>query len=154
MLQYIIDLGYFQMIPVGTSEQDVPPVTRRKRLRQYDAAWQRFQYRQRCRLPSMMLGHTHELLGGVYISVRDSRIYFARLPSASDCNDLHCWSHPIDVVTSVEFTFCAAQDLFVVAAFSADIRSHVYDIHLKSLTTNDTHPDAVQPILKGLGEYH
>lgn len=32
MLQYMIDLSYFQMIPMGTSEIDMPPATRRKRL--------------------------------------------------------------------------------------------------------------------------
>jgi hypothetical protein len=33
-------------------------------------------------------------------------------------------------------------------------RSHAYEIHLKSLTTNDTHPDAAQPFLKALDKYH
>ncbi|KAG0702012.1 hypothetical protein DFH29DRAFT_526532 [Suillus ampliporus] len=70
MLQYIIDLSYFQMVPVGTSEMDTPPATRRKRLRQYAL---------------------HDYTGS---------------------------------------------------------RSHVYDVHLRSLTTNDIHPDAAQPILK------
>ncbi|KAG0693267.1 hypothetical protein DFH29DRAFT_407018 [Suillus ampliporus] len=151
MLQYIIDLCYFQMVPVGTSEQEVPPATRRKRLRQHDAAWQRFEYKRKCTLPPMMLGPIYEFGGGIYASAGEECIQFARLPSASDSNDLHCWSHPVDPTTSVDFTFCAAQDLLVVVAFppDSDVGSHVYDIHLRSLTTNDAHPDAAQPILKG-----
>ncbi|KAG2039094.1 hypothetical protein BDR03DRAFT_860704 [Suillus americanus] len=149
-LQYVIDLRYFQMIPMGTSEMDVPPATCRKRLRQHDAAWQRFEYKQKCTLPSMMLGPIFEFLGGVYGSAGEDCIHFTRLPSATDSNDLHCWSHPVDATTSVDFTFCAAQDLLVVVAYSPDPRTHAYDIHLRSLTTNDVHADAAQPILKAL----
>ncbi|KAG1750358.1 uncharacterized protein EDB91DRAFT_1303280 [Suillus paluster] len=120
MLQYIIDLRYFQMVLVRTSETDVPWSTRRKRLRQHDVAWQRLEYKQRCTLPSVMLGHTHELLGGIYGSAGEDCIYFARLPSACDSNYLHCWSHPFDTTISMDFTFSAAQDLLVVVAFPPD----------------------------------
>ncbi|KAG2137484.1 hypothetical protein DEU56DRAFT_803852 [Suillus clintonianus] len=150
VLQYVIDLSYFQMIPMGTSEMDELPATCRKRLRQHDAAWQRFEYKQKCTLPSVMLGRMFEFLGGVYGSAGEDCIHFTRLPSAADSNDLHCWSHPIDATTLVDFTFCAAQDLLVVVADSPNPRTYPYDIHLRSLTTNDIHHDAAQPILKAL----
>ncbi|KAG0702007.1 hypothetical protein DFH29DRAFT_923376 [Suillus ampliporus] len=150
MLQYIIDLSYFQMIPVGTSETDVPPATRRKKLRQHNTAWQRIEYKQKCTLPLSMPGFIYAFAGGIYGSVGEDCIHFTRLPSASDSGDLHCWSHPIDEMAFTNFTFCAAQDLLVVVTDSPDIQSHAYDIHLSSLTTNDTHPDAAQPFLKAL----
>ncbi|KAG2078492.1 hypothetical protein BDR04DRAFT_1147182 [Suillus decipiens] len=68
MLQYVIDLNYFQMIPMGTSEMDVPPVLCRERLRQHAAAWQRFEYKQKCTLPSTMLLPISKFLDGVYSS--------------------------------------------------------------------------------------
>jgi hypothetical protein len=43
MLQYIIDLCYFQMIQVDAYEANVPLTTRCEQLRQHDAAWQNFQ---------------------------------------------------------------------------------------------------------------
>lgn len=149
ILQYVIDLSYFQMIPMGSSEMDAPPAICRKRLRQYNAAWQRFEYTRKCTLPSMMLGPLFKFSGGVYGSLGDDCIHFIRLPSATDSNELHCWSHPDDPLTSVDFTFCAAQDLLAVVAHSPDL-THAYDIHLRSLATNDIHTDAPQPILKVL----
>jgi hypothetical protein len=105
---------------MGLSEMDVPPATCRKQLRQYDAAWQRFEYKRKCTLPSIMLGPIFEFLGGVYGSAGEDCIHFTRLPSATDPNDLHCWSHPVDATTSVDFTFCAAQDLLAVVTYSPD----------------------------------
>ncbi|KAG1797038.1 uncharacterized protein HD556DRAFT_269508 [Suillus plorans] len=97
-----------------------------------------------------MLETTLELSGGVYgiVIVGEDCIPFTRLPSATDFNDLHCWSCPVDTTTSVDFTFCAVQDLLVVVAYSPDPRIHADDIHLRSLTTNEIHADAAQPILK------
>ncbi|KAG1748309.1 uncharacterized protein EDB91DRAFT_1344869 [Suillus paluster] len=149
-LQYVIDLSYFQMIPVGISETDVPPATRRKQLRQHDAAWQRIGYKQRCTLPSFMSGSIYEFVGGIYGSVGEDCIHFARLPSPSDSGDLYYWSQPIDIMALADFTFCAAQDLLIVVTYSPDVQSRAYDIHLRSLTTNDAHPDAARPFLKAL----
>ncbi|KAG1752167.1 hypothetical protein EDB19DRAFT_1672301 [Suillus lakei] len=150
MLQYVIDLGYFQMIPMGASEMGVP-ATRRKRLREHDAAWQRFQYNQKYTLPPIMLGPVFDVLGGVHcstVSRRSESIHFASMPFGADSDDLRSWSC---ATTSMEnFAFCPVQGLLVVVTRSPDFWSHAYDIHLKSLTTNDVHPDAAQPILKAL----
>ncbi|KAG2140120.1 hypothetical protein DEU56DRAFT_735144 [Suillus clintonianus] len=152
MLQYTIDLSYFQMIPVGPSETDVPPATLRKQLGLYNAAWQRAEYEWKCSLPSLMLGQIYAFGGGIYGSAGENCISFARLPSASDSGDLYYWSHPVDVPALVDFTFCAAQDLLIIVSRPPDLQSYVYDVHLRSLTTNDTHPDAAQPSLKALDE--
>ncbi|KAG1750126.1 hypothetical protein EDB19DRAFT_1629386, partial [Suillus lakei] len=150
ILQYTIDLSYFQMIPVGSSETDVPPATRRKRLRLHDDAWQRVEYKLKFTLPSSMLGQIYAFGGGIYGSAEENCIRFARLPAASDSCDLYQWSHPVDITTLVDVTFCAAQDLLIVVARPPDLQNHVYDVHLRSLTTNDTHPHAAQPFLKAL----
>ncbi|KAG1888330.1 hypothetical protein F4604DRAFT_1716930 [Suillus subluteus] len=148
MLQYVIDLGYFQM---EASEMDVPPATRRERLRQHDAAWQRFEYKQKYTLPAVMVGPLSDILGGVYGSAGSKDcIIFACMPFGTDSNDLHSWNCPVDATTLMDFTFCPAQDLLVVVALSPDSLTYAYDIHLRSLTTNDAHPDAAQPILKAL----
>ncbi|KAG1745154.1 hypothetical protein EDB19DRAFT_1692682 [Suillus lakei] len=150
MLQYIIDLGYFRMIPVGTSETDASPATCRKRLRQQDAAWQHFEYKKNFTLHSTLLGSIHDPVGGMFGSIKGDCIYFARLPSLSDSVDLHCWNHPVDGIALLDFTFCPAQDLLVLVASPPGLQNYEYDIHLRSLTTNDAHPDAAQPILKAL----
>ncbi|KAG1776413.1 hypothetical protein EV702DRAFT_1110730 [Suillus placidus] len=114
MLQYTIDLGYFQINPMGSSEVDVPSATRRKRLRLYDAARQPVEFKLKRAPPLPMLGleHIEALKGSIYCSAGENCIHSARLPSnASDPGDLsycHGWSHPIDVTTLVDSTFCAA----------------------------------------------
>ncbi|KAG2030422.1 hypothetical protein BDR03DRAFT_987110 [Suillus americanus] len=165
VLQYIIDLGYFQMNPMGSSEEDVPPAMRRERLRLYDAARQHveFKLKRTLPLPTSGLARVDAFGGGIYGSAGESCIHFLRLPpDASDSGDLshsYDWNHPVDTTNLVNFTFCAAQDLLVVVARSPDLldyvgrRSHAYEIHLKSLTTNDTHPDAAQPFLKALDKH-
>ncbi|KAG1876399.1 hypothetical protein F4604DRAFT_1622086 [Suillus subluteus] len=159
MLQYTIDLGYFQMNPGGSSEEDVPPAMRRERLRLHDAARQHVEFKLKRTLPLPMSGlaRVDAFGGGIYGSAGENCIHFVRLPpDASDSGDLshsHDWSHPVDTANLANFTFCAAQDLLVVVARSPDLRSHAYEIHLKSLTTNDTHPDAAQPFLKALDKH-
>ncbi|KAG1752193.1 hypothetical protein EDB19DRAFT_2035719 [Suillus lakei] len=150
MLQYVIDLGYFQVIPVGASEMAVLPATQRKRLRQYDAAWQRFEYKQKYTLPLIMLGPVFDILGVVHCSAvtrRSECIHFASMPFGAGSNDLHSWS--CATTSAEDFAFCPAQGLLVVVTRSPDFRTHAYDIHLKSLTTTST---LMQPnqILKAL----
>lgn len=50
MLQYNTDLVYLQMILVGLRTH-IAQATRRKRLGQHDAAWQRLEYKQKYSLP-------------------------------------------------------------------------------------------------------
>ncbi|KAG1745151.1 hypothetical protein EDB19DRAFT_1958795 [Suillus lakei] len=152
MLQNTVDLGYLQMISVGSSETVVPPATRRTRLRQYDAAWRRFEYKQKYSLPlfESMLGSIRGPVGGIYGSGGEDCIHFARLSSASESADLRCWSHPVDGTDLVDLAFCPAQDLLIVVTSPPGIQGHEFDIHLRSLTTNDVHPDAAQSILKAL----
>ncbi|OAX42293.1 hypothetical protein K503DRAFT_863207 [Rhizopogon vinicolor AM-OR11-026] len=84
----------------------------------------------------------------MYASVRESAIHFPPLSSLSDSDAVHSWSHPVDAVPWLAFTFCPAQDLFVVATLTAHNESHIFDIHLRSLTTNETHSNAAQSVLK------
>ncbi|OAX35591.1 hypothetical protein K503DRAFT_802700 [Rhizopogon vinicolor AM-OR11-026] len=137
------------MIHVGTRDTDVPPITHRKQLRQREDAWQCFGYKQKCTLqPQRVSESTIHVDSGVYGSVREDRIHFARLPSVSDADDEHSWSHPIDVVPLLAFTFCPEQDLFVVVTSSPDDASFLFDIHLRSLMTDEIHPNAAQSVLQ------
>ncbi|OJA17833.1 hypothetical protein AZE42_03321 [Rhizopogon vesiculosus] len=148
MLQYIIDLRYFRMIHVpGTHcETDVVPVSMHHRqLKQHEDAWQYFEYKQKCTLQPASTIH---VVGGMYGSVRENAIHFAPLSSLSDSDAVHSWSHPVDTVPWLAFTFCPAQDLFIVVTLPANNESHVFDIHLRSLTTNETHPGATRSVLK------
>jgi hypothetical protein len=112
-LQYIIDLCYFQMIQVEAYEANVSLTTRRKRLRQHDAAWQNFQYKQMHTLP-FPTSPAAQTVGGICGSVSGNHIYFARLPSVFDHDDVYSWSHPVNVISFVGFTFCPEQDLLIV----------------------------------------
>ncbi|OAX42310.1 hypothetical protein K503DRAFT_863141 [Rhizopogon vinicolor AM-OR11-026] len=151
ILQYIIDLRYFRMIEaVGTYETNVPPVAaRRKRLRQHEAAWQRIEYQRKYTVPLTIPGDRDRFTCDVFGAAGRDVIYFVRLPPTleSDPDLVRSWSHSIDVATMIDFTFCPEQDLLIVVASAPDNLTHV-DIHLRSLTTNETHPDAAQPILK------
>ncbi|OJA12668.1 hypothetical protein AZE42_12307 [Rhizopogon vesiculosus] len=112
---------FFRMIHVGTHDTDVPPTTHRKQLGQREDAWQCFGYKYKCTLqPQRVSESAIHVDGGVYGSVREGRIHFARLPSVSDTDDEHSWSHPISVVPLLAFTFCPEQDPFVVVTSSPD----------------------------------
>ncbi|OJA11368.1 hypothetical protein AZE42_05150 [Rhizopogon vesiculosus] len=149
MLQYTIDLRYFRAVEVGTYETNVPLAMRRKRLRQHGTAWKRMEYKQKCTLRPSTEDNIYHFAGGIFAGAEDDGpgIHFMRLPSMADPDIVRCWTHPIDPGTLVDFTFCPEQDLLVLLTFTP-IDCPVHDIHLRSLKTNETHPDAAQSILK------
>ena len=118
MQKYIIDLYYFKMVQVGAYGTDVPlPVVAcRKRLTQYNAAWQNIQYKQK-RTFHIPTSPVSRVVGGVYGAARRNHIHFERLPSALDPDDVYSWSHPVDVTTFLDFTFCPEQDLLITVHY-------------------------------------
>jgi hypothetical protein len=105
------------MTHVGTHEADVSLTTHRRRLRQHEDAWQRFEYKTKCTLQPVS---AIRVVNGVYGSVREDRIHFARLSSVSDPDHINSWSHPVDDGGWLDFTFCPEQDLFIVMTLASD----------------------------------
>jgi hypothetical protein len=112
-------------VPGRTHETDV--ITHRRQLRQHEDAWRTFGYKQKCTLQPARSTH---VVSGICSSIREDRIHFVRLLSLSDSDDVHAWSHPIDVEPLLEFTFCPQQDLFIVVTSSQD--QWVYILSTKS----------------------
>jgi hypothetical protein len=146
MLQYIIDLCYFRMIHVPGETHETNVTTHRKQLRQHEDAWRTFGYKQKCTLTLQpaSTGTIHVVSGILCGSIRGDRIYFVRLSSLSDLDDVHSWSHPIDVEHWLAFTFCPEQDLFVVVTssqhewvyfLSAQSHSHAFEARATCLTS-------------------
>lgn len=127
MLQYTIDLGYFQFKLNGILGNG-------RRLRPYDAVRNHFEFKLKCTLPLPMLGF--RCAWGRYI----------RLPwLESPCrhNDL----------SEIYFLCCARPTYCSGTLTKPGRRSHANEIRLRSLTTNNTRPDAMQPFLTALDKH-
>ncbi|KAH7909863.1 hypothetical protein BJ138DRAFT_1154276 [Hygrophoropsis aurantiaca] len=147
-LKYILDMQYYQMVPVPWSK--LPVAARRKQLRQREAAWQKLKHRASCKLPLDTLGAVYEFVGGIYADYSGGKIRFFQLPTVEKPEIDVAWTHSTSEWNLVEFTFALAQDLLIIVAESSDLDHHAYDVHIRSLSTNEPHPMAGRTTLQAL----
>ncbi|KAH7909864.1 hypothetical protein BJ138DRAFT_1127352 [Hygrophoropsis aurantiaca] len=60
------------------------------------------------------------------------------------------WMHSTSEWNVIDFTFSPAHDLLVIVAGSSGLDHHVYDVHIRSLSTNEPHSMADQTTLQAL----
>ncbi|KAF9233426.1 hypothetical protein BU15DRAFT_53930 [Melanogaster broomeanus] len=156
LLQYTIDLGFYQMSegksPLGQNMSQVPVVTRRKELHQFETSWQGLQCRHRTTFPLPISGPVYEFVGGIYALTGENHIRFAVLPDHANPpgGPITTWDYAVDTASLIDFTFSPSLDLLVLVMMTATHHQHVYDLHLCSLSTNKPHPRAALPVLKAL----
>ncbi|KAH7886882.1 hypothetical protein F5I97DRAFT_1807942 [Phlebopus sp. FC_14] len=160
LLQYIIDLGFYNVVEAGPPQISiqsqaavsvpVPVAMRRKELRELEASWQRLRYRGRCGFSLPVSGPIYDFMGGIYALAGEGGLRFAVLPHGHETQPVRTWNHNIDTISMIDLTFCPFQDLLVIVTMTADNHNHAYDVHLKTLATNQPHPHAALPVLQAL----
>ncbi|EGO03917.1 hypothetical protein SERLA73DRAFT_175605 [Serpula lacrymans var. lacrymans S7.3] len=149
-LQYILDLAFYQMVSAKSLESGSFISTRSNLLRGREHAWKHMKYKKKCTLPIPQTGHVYEFAGGIYGNATGSLIHFVKLPTAENMQSMRGWTHPTTSWILVDFTFSPADDLLVVVAHPESEEAHAYDIHLRTLSTNEAHPRAASSTLHSI----
>ncbi|KAJ3822532.1 hypothetical protein F5880DRAFT_1613722 [Lentinula raphanica] len=147
-LQFTIELSRCRMVPNLTSELSFS--ARLRLLRDRENAWKTLNPTSRHQMKLAHSGTIYEFSGGVYGVGKESNhrtayITFYDLPSSASGEQLSTTHHFPDV-NVVDFTMDPTQDLLVLVALNSD-SSHMYNLHLRKLSTNEPHPSAPAPIL-------
>ncbi|KAG5641133.1 hypothetical protein DXG03_005947 [Asterophora parasitica] len=146
------------MVSLLPPSSEPPYITRLKRLRDRERAWKNLAWTGSYNLKLPPTGSVYEFVGGLYGNGREddrrvtASISFMELPTGPPgCEDgLKSWTHLMSDVTIIDFTMDPSQDLLVLIALATPDSGYVYDLHLRSLSTNEPHPKAPFPVLSCL----
>ncbi|KAJ7640805.1 hypothetical protein DFH06DRAFT_1000320 [Mycena polygramma] len=155
-LQFTLDLAKHRMLSLLPPTELPPFSTRLKLLRDRELSWrtpERWNPLQKLTLPPT--GTVYEFVGGYYANGREddnkitSGISFFELPSTEPTRSdapLKSWTHAMGGIKIVDFTMDPAQDLLVLVALAPPQCESVYQLHLRSFTTNEPHPESSLPM--------
>ncbi|KAJ3815215.1 hypothetical protein F5876DRAFT_31237, partial [Lentinula aff. lateritia] len=147
-LQFTIELARCRMKPAPTSKLPISSCLRI--LRDRENAWRTFNPKSQHKLKLNHSGTVYEFAGGVYgtgkeIDRRTAYITFYDLPSVTS-GAQRSITHTFTDVNVIDFTMDPAQDLLVLVSMNED-SPYMYDLHLRTLSSNEPHPLAPSPIL-------
>ncbi|KAG0695484.1 hypothetical protein DFH29DRAFT_1083340 [Suillus ampliporus] len=156
-LLYLIDLKYFNAIPVPLSGPDGADVgTRRKLLQQSETAWQKAEYSKINHIPIPYAPlEMHKWSSGIIglpLEPLEQITFVQPTPSPNNAHTTN-WqqrSCKIDKAVIENYCFSPAQDLVVLLSRVPSGESHVYDVTFRSLSEDKVHPEAAFPVLKAL----
>ncbi|KAJ6612664.1 hypothetical protein B0H10DRAFT_284244 [Mycena sp. CBHHK59/15] len=166
-LQFTLELAKHRMLSLLPPTDFPSYSTRLKLIRERERNWRSpkaWSELQKLTLPPT--GTVYEFVGGYYANGREdenkitSGISFFELPSTepSSANDpLKTWTHAMSGIKIVDFTMDPAQDLLVLVALAPPQCESVYQLHLRSFTSNEPHPESALPMLSCLPkitDYH
>ncbi|KAJ7166480.1 hypothetical protein C8R43DRAFT_196280 [Mycena crocata] len=155
-LQFTLDLGKHRMLSILPPAEFPPFSTRLKLIRDRERNWrspQKWGPLQKLNLPPT--GTVYEFVGGYYANGREdenkitSGISFFELPSTEPTTSdapLKTWTHAMGGLKIVDFTMDPAQDLLVLVTLAPPQCDSVYQVHLRSFTTNEPHPESSLPM--------
>ncbi|KIY64642.1 hypothetical protein CYLTODRAFT_425006 [Cylindrobasidium torrendii FP15055 ss-10] len=147
-LQYILDLARFRM--VANYESKTPYVKRLEALRKREAAWRTLTWQRRHRLLLPAVASIYEFVGGIYGNGRDHDrqdpipgISFFQLPygGLDEQPTYKMWSFPFPDLDIRDFTIDPSQDLLVLITSCEASSPYIFEMHLRTLSTNEPHPD-------------
>ncbi|KAJ7632750.1 hypothetical protein FB45DRAFT_745052, partial [Roridomyces roridus] len=156
---FTLELRKRRMVSLLPPNQ-LPYSTRLKLLRDRERSWRSPQHwgsLQKLSL-SAQTGTVYEFAGGYYANGREdenkitSAISFFELPSTESDAPRKTWVHPMNELKIVDFTMDPAQDLLVLVALSPPQCESVYQVHLRSFTTNESM--GVLPCLPKISDHH
>ncbi|KAI0064257.1 hypothetical protein BV25DRAFT_1823228 [Artomyces pyxidatus] len=157
-LQYIIELGCHQMVPFS-SPPGMSIAARRKLLAEREERWRSIHWKgtHPTRIPGA--GSIYEFVGGVYGNGHghgDDRrvsgsITFYQLPETGadykDKANVPSWTLSGFDLNIIDFSIDPTQDLLVLVASAIPGSKCNYQVHLRTLSTNEPHPRAPSPVL-------
>ncbi|KAF8155720.1 hypothetical protein B0H34DRAFT_783484 [Crassisporium funariophilum] len=157
--RYTIELAKHRMVSLLPASASPAFATRLKMLRDRERAWKYMDWKKRHTLRLPPTGSVYEFVGGLYGNGRedDSRvtasISFLELPSVDAFflnephEELKMWTHAMGDVTIIDFTMDPSQDLLVLVALAPPDSKFVYELHLRSIRTNQPHTKAPVSVL-------
>ncbi|KAG5634221.1 hypothetical protein H0H81_002829, partial [Sphagnurus paluster] len=155
-LQYTIELEKHRMVSLLLPSAAPSYVSRLKILRERERAWKTLSWAGHYNLKLPPTGSVYEFVGGLYGNGKEddrrvtASISFLELPSGVSVDpkdSLKMWTHSMADVTIIDFTMDPSQDLLVLIAVAKPDSGYVYELHLRSLSTNEPHPKAPLSIL-------
>ncbi|EAU89499.2 hypothetical protein CC1G_07725 [Coprinopsis cinerea okayama7 len=161
LLNYIIELHKNGMVSVVSKKDTSTYASRLHLLRERERNWRMLGWRRRCTINLPPTGSLYEFVGGVYANGREGEnrvtasISFLELPSIGIPTDgkegtilasLQSWTHVMPDFNIVDFTMDPVQDLLVLVVVAPPESPHVYDLHIRSLKTNQPHPKAPRSV--------
>ncbi len=163
------------MVTLIPSSYSPPFASRLKLLREREKNWKYLDWKQRRTLSLPPIGSVYEFVGGLYGNGTEdairaaASISFLELPSLDATildrpkDELKAWTHSMQDVNIIDFTMDPSQDLLVLVALApreyvvfyrmilllTEYRrsSFVYQLHLRSIKTNQPHRRASLHVL-------
>ncbi|KAL1704816.1 hypothetical protein EV121DRAFT_204887 [Schizophyllum commune] len=158
-LQYSIELAKSRMASTPSASA-LSTASRLNMLRTREQAWRGLRWSARHRITLPPTGPIYEFIGGIYGNGQEdenrvtSTISFFELPTQVKGRTMpahpRVWTHPMGTLSIVDFTLDPTHDLLALVASASPPSAYLYEIHLRSLSTNEPHPMAQQPILSCL----
>ncbi|KAF9788641.1 hypothetical protein BJ322DRAFT_1002665 [Thelephora terrestris] len=155
-LSYTIDLAYHQL--QATQASTVPYAARKQRLLMSQRRWNSLDWTAMHKVECPHTAYMYDFVNGIYAigqnAANDRRfsenVTFYRLPPYStlqaSVEEGESWTYAFGM-TILDFTMDPEQDLLVLMALAPPKSQYFYHIHLRTLSTNETHPQAGSPFL-------
>ncbi|TFL04471.1 hypothetical protein BDV98DRAFT_318220 [Pterulicium gracile] len=151
-LQYTLELGAHKFTSVLPLSVGPSAAKRLQCLREREHAWRTLKWRGKRSFDLPAPGSVYEFVGGYYGNGRDDdrkltgSLSFFQLPTHGIDMTQQTWTHPFPEVTIIDFTMDPAQDLLVIVSLAPPESKHIYQMHLRTLSSNQPHPKAPLPI--------
>ncbi|KAG6831848.1 hypothetical protein H0H87_003647 [Tephrocybe sp. NHM501043] len=157
--QYAIELEKRRMACLISEPATPTYASRLDNLRSTERAWKTLNWRGKHSLTFPPSGTIYDFVGGVYAMGQENEvrqlttsISFMELPSTANMPEPRSWTCCLPDIIVVDFTMDPSQNLLVLVALAGPSSPHLYEVHLRSLTTDDVHPLAPMPVLPYLSK--
>lgn len=156
-LMYTLELAKSRMVSILSPEDKLNFAHRLELLKDREQAWRVLAWKHRRTLDLPPTGSLYEFVGGVYGNGREgdnrmtTSISFLELPSLgipsrtediTAPQELKLWTHLMPDLNIIDFTMDPIQDLLVLVAVAPLESQYVYELHIRSIKTNQAHPKA------------
>ncbi|KAF8627363.1 hypothetical protein AX15_004428 [Amanita polypyramis BW_CC] len=154
-MQYAIELAKHRLICVTPPSQRPSYARRLQVLREREYAWCHMRWKGRYKLKLPFAGSVYDFSGGIYGNGGDetdgttASISFLKLPSVGEESHYdqapkpRLWTHVMSDMLIFDFTMDPSQDLLVLLALASPSSKSIYELHLRTLSTNEPHPQAL-----------
>ncbi|KIK68585.1 hypothetical protein GYMLUDRAFT_36043 [Collybiopsis luxurians FD-317 M1] len=149
-LQFTIELSRYCMRSTLSSHAEPSFSSRLKILQEREWRWRTLSPKSRNKLKLAHSATVYEFSGGLYGAGKETDrrtgfITFYDLPSV-ESGEQRSHTYTFTDIHIVDFTMDPAQDLLILVVFNHD-SPFLYDLHFRTLSTNEPHPSASSPIL-------